>query len=112
MIRGGLDPALMDHYLSEWWFVGKSSNVRLSRAGYDFLTQKIKFPSYDFVVQIEKTWTISSRLLLLLDKKMDAPYYIHLRHAIQGTITHFSERDAMMLALIDNDITRYLSSMK
>lgn len=93
--------------LEHWWHKPSMTNLRLSKTGWQFITAVLKLTNYTFAVP-----TFSSKMLLLLDKRMDSPYYIHVKHAMPCSVTLFSEADAMMMTLIDNDLARFLSNMK
>ena len=107
MARGQINDQQLDHCLSQWWHNPAQINLRLTKVGWQYLVAVLKIPNYTFNIPL-----FSSKVLLLLDRKMDSPYYIHNKYAIPNAIVLFSESDAMMMALIDNNITRLLTDMK
>ena len=107
MQRGQLGGDQLDYCLEHWWHRSGKSSLRLSKSGWQFITAVLKEINYTFNIPL-----FNSKILLLLGKKMDSPYYIHIKHAMPFAVTLFSEADAMMMTLIDNDLARFLSDMK
>jgi hypothetical protein len=107
--EAGIDPSLHTEVFNRWWYAPKEPNLRLSVHGFDYLTQVLKLTSYKI-----ELGDAQSKLLLLLQKKMDSPYYLHQRrnYAVYSDVSIFASSDATMILLADNNLERYLRDMK
>ena len=101
-----MDQAEYDRLLAAWWFRPSSANLRLSTRGFEYLTETLHVTNYKIPLG-----DAQSKILLLLQNKMDSPYYLHQRrnYAVYSDVSIFASKDAMMLALTDNDLERILS---
>lgn len=87
-----------------YWWVNprKSGGYRLTTEGYNVFGDKLEFENW----RIEAPANL--RLLLELDKKLGAPYYVNSR---KRELVLFGSRDAMM-ANLHGDIKRYLELLE
>lgn len=107
--EGGHTADELESYFNIWWYAPTSLNLRLSIRGYDYLTETIKLDNYKIPLG-----DAQSKILLLLQKKMDTPYYLHQKrnYAVYSDLTIFAQSDATMILLTDNNLERYLKDMK
>ena len=88
-------------HLQKWWFsTAKSTGLRLSEAGYEFLTKTLQISSY--IVPFSENMELSSSVVIFLSKHMDFPYVLQ-----ENAIIVFSERKSIELYLFSGDIRRY-----
>jgi len=94
----------LEKYVWRWWInpVSKTS-LRLSNAGFDFLTQQVHLECYTY--KLHKDYRTTSKALLQMGKYLTTPFYLY-----RQTITFFGERDAIMLALSGNNLAQYLDN--
>jgi hypothetical protein len=88
-------------HLQKWWFsTAKSTGLRLSNNGYEFLTKTLQISSY--IVPFCENMELSSSVVVFLSKHMDFPYVLN-----EKSIIVFSERKSIELYLFSGDIRRY-----
>lgn len=78
--------------------------MRLTKAGYTYLTGPISLTKYDFKLH-EK---IKPKVLLQLERYIAYPYYIHTL----TRISVFDEETAIMLQLHGSDLETYLNNLE
>lgn len=101
----GDDPAKQKLYLWTWWANPQSkTSLRLSPAGFKFLTDVLNLESYSYS---PPPFYNTIKISLQLDKYMSVPFYMPKTK----NITLFGERDAIMLTLMDGDLVNYLENL-
>lgn len=95
----------VDQALQAWWMNFRDGGgMRLTQAGFDTLSAS-DFETYCF--DVPHGFVLSSpRHLLILDKKLDCPYFIKLGKKSQ--IVLFGSRQAVMLAMY-GDLTQWMT---
>ena len=91
--------------MREWW-QNPNGGWRLTHIGFDAFEQyKLEHWDYETPVAVQST----ARLLLTLDRKLTAPYYIKVGK--KPLLCFFSSREATMYALY-NDVNRFVASLQ
>lgn len=93
----------MKEYLPIWWRnsrVKAEGGLRLTEEGLKFVQEKLELQTYD--VPFPQEFTITTQVLIFLDKFIDCPYYL----AADGIIVT-NEKKAMELHLFSGDIRKY-----
>lgn len=93
----------IQEYMPLWWQNTRtkdSGGLRLTEAGYDFISEKLNLTTYD--VPFPKEFEMTTQSILFLDKFIDCPYYLH-RNGIVVT----DEKKALELHLFSGDIRKY-----
>lgn len=99
----------VEEVLSLWWVnIRNSGGLRLTRDGYRAL-KSLDLESWEVSVDPKK---FDRKLILLLDKKLQAPYYIEVGKKSPSAINivMFSSREAMM-ALLYGDLKAFLKNL-
>jgi hypothetical protein len=87
-------------YFPLWWKnTRENGGLRLTDEGFDILTE-IELATYE--VPFPRDMTITTQVIIFLDKFIDCPYYLTNR-AIHVT----SEKKAMELHLFSGDLRKY-----
>jgi len=85
----------------KWWFnPAKTTGLRLSEEGYDFLTKELKIQAYE--VPFAEHMDVNPSVIVFLSKHMECPYLLRYHSVIV-----FSERKSLELYLFSGDIKRY-----
>lgn len=87
-----------------WFNPTNEHSMRLTKAGYVYLTGPINLTKYDFKLP-EK---IKPKVLLQLERYIAYPYYIHTLNRISV----FDEETAIMLQLHGSDLETYLNNLE
>jgi hypothetical protein len=93
----------MKEYLPIWWKnsrIKTEGGLRLTEEGLKFIQEKLELQTYDVPFPLE--FTITTQILIFLDKFIDCPYYL----AADGLIVT-NEKKAMELHLFSGDIRKY-----
>jgi hypothetical protein len=94
--------------LNHWWInIRTNGGLRLTDMGYQCL-KSLELKSYS--IDLDPT-TFDRRVMLELDRKMQAPYYIDFTKRIPKKLIMFSSREAMMATLY-GDIVAWLNTVK
>ena len=92
----------------EWFFnIKNDGGLRLTKAGYDLLKNVLELETY--IYNIQETTTITHELVLLLDRKLQAPFYIEAKNRLPIQIIFFSSEEAM-LANLYGDLKKFLDN--
>ena len=78
--------------------------MRLTESGFIFLGDILQLESYSY--KLKKEFERTPRVLLMLDKHLTSPFYLKNTQSI----TFFGEKDAIMLAMMSNDLVAYLEN--
>jgi len=93
----------IEHALDAWWMDSrKGGGMRLTTAGYQAITT---FDIKMYVFDIPADTTLLPRHLLLMDRKLDCPYY--LKTGRKSQITLFGSEQALMMTMY-GDINRFM----
>jgi hypothetical protein len=93
----------MKEYLPIWWKnsrIKTKGGLRLTEEGLKFIQEQLELQTYDVPFPLE--FTITTQILIFLDKFIDCPYYL----AADGLIVT-NEKKAMELHLFSGDIRKY-----
>jgi len=93
----------MKEYLPTWWKnsrIKTEGGLRLTEEGLKFVQEKLELQTYDVPFPLD--FTITTQILIFLDKFIDCPYYL----AADGLIVT-NEKKAMELHLFSGDIRKY-----
>jgi len=93
----------MKEYLPVWWKNSRAKaegGLRLTEEGLKFVQERLQLQTYD--VPFPQEFTITTQVLIFLDKFIDCPYYL----AADGIIVT-NEKKAMELHLFSGDIRKY-----
>jgi hypothetical protein len=93
----------MKEYLPIWWKnsrIKTEGGLRLTEEGLKFIQERLELQTYDVPFPLE--FTITTQILIFLDKFIDCPYYL----AADGIIVT-NEKKAMELHLFSGDIRKY-----
>ena len=93
----------MKEYLPIWWKnsrIKTEGGLRLTEEGLKFIQEKLELQTYDVPFPLE--FTITTQILIFLDKFIDCPYYL----AADGIMVT-NEKKAMELHLFSGDIRKY-----
>ena len=85
---------------SIWQNIRSDSGLRLTDAGYMFLTEKIKLKEYD--IPFPKDLEFTSQVYIFLDNFIDCPYYL-----TKNSIIVFSEKKSFELMLFSGDVKKF-----
>ena len=89
---------------SLWWMRPKEpANLNLTRSGYDYFTVGAGLKSHEFVYKE----TFTGRQMLQLSRVFPSPFCVINQHRI----ALFGEQDVIMLAMSDNNLSRYLDNL-
>jgi hypothetical protein len=80
------------------------ASLRLSLAGFKFLSTDLKLKSYKF----EFDQPLANKHLLQLERFFQGMYYLIGAHKI----VVFDEQEAAMLSLMDGDLKKYLANLE
>jgi len=94
--------------MAQWWFnIRSTGGMRLTQAGYNVMVQlEIERWSIDL-----DPMTFDKNLLLMLDRNLQAPYYVEVHKKIPKKIVMFSSREAMMANLY-GDVKSWLLNLQ
>ena len=90
-------------YLPVWWKnsrVKTEGGLRLTEEGLKFVQERLQLQTYDVPFPLE--FTITTQVLIFLDKFIDCPYYL----AADGIVVT-NEKKSMELHLFSGDIRKY-----
>ena len=93
----------LKEYMPMWWKNSRSKNfggLRLTDEGITFIKDKLQLQTYD--VPFPNDFTLTTLVIIFLDKYLDTPYYL----ADDGVIVT-NEKKAMELMLFSGDIRKY-----
>ena len=93
----------LKEYMPMWWKNSRSKNfggLRLTDEGITFIKDKLQLQTYD--VPFPNDFTLTTQVIIFLDKYLDTPYYL----ADDGVIVT-NEKQAMELMLVSGDIRKY-----
>jgi len=92
-----------------WWFnIRKNGGMRLTGPGYAAFVQNLDLVKYEF--DISNPHDLNQRRLLVLDRKLQMPYYIHTVKGIPKKIIMFGSKEAVMLNLY-GDLNKFLDTL-
>ncbi len=99
----------VDDVMPLWWMnIRTNGGLRLTRDGYTIL-KSLKLESWEVSVEPSK---FDRKMILLLDKKLQAPYYseVNRKSPAMINIIMFSSREAMMATLY-GDLKAFLKNL-
>jgi hypothetical protein len=96
----------LEFAMSHWWVnIRANSGLRLTDLGYMVLSA-LDLPRYSVNIDPEK---FNRVVMLELDKKLRAPYYIETKKRIPKKLVMFSSREAMLAGLY-GDLGKFLKN--
>lgn len=95
----------VEEAMREWW-QNPDGGWRLSSVGFEAFEQ-YKLEHWDF--ETEVAIQAIPRILLMLDRKLTAPYYI--KAGKRSKLCFFASKEATMYALY-NDVNRFVASLQ
>ena len=99
------DSNVKSHYWSWWTNPISKTSLRLTEYGYTFLVDEVQLTDYQ--QKLSKDFILTMKVLLKLDKLMQAPFFLDRK-----SIYMFGESDALMLTLMDGDLSQYLVNLQ
>lgn len=91
----------VESVLPLWWYnLRKNGGMRLTGPGYTVFKRDLELENYTFVINDPLVFT--QQTILKLDRKLQAPYYIHAIKGIPKSIVFFGSREAVMANLYGN----------
>ena len=101
-----------DQALVTWWAnIRPEGGLRLTRHGYEILHDVLQYESWSLDLVNPTNITISKRVVLDLDRKLEWPYYLDFNPRKKTRrIVFFGSREAMM-ATMYGDLARWLASV-
>ena len=98
--------------LVTWWAnVRPEGGLRLTKHGYEILHDVLQYESWSLDLNTPTSITISKRIVLDLDRKLEWPYYLDFSPRKKTRrIVFFGSREAMM-ATMYGDLSRWLASI-
>ena len=110
ILVGQLDPELgisIEQAYNTWWHnLRKNSGLRLTQAGSLVFLNELKFQHYTYNVD---PFSLTSKLMLIMDRKLQQPYYIVTKKLIPVQIIFFGSKEAMLVQLY-NDLNKFLDN--
>ena len=98
----------LEFAMNHWWVnIRSTGGLRLTESGYRVL-QDLNISSYSVDVDPMK---FDRWMILNLDRKMRAPYYIIAKKKIPQRIIMFNSREAMMASLY-GDLEKFLANYR
>jgi hypothetical protein len=96
----------LDFAMSHWWVnIRANSGLRLTNLGY-MVIKSLDLPQWSVDIDPER---FTRQLVLELDRKMRAPYYIEAKKKIPKKLIMFSSREAMLAGLY-GDLGKFLKN--
>jgi len=101
-----------DQALVTWWAnVRPEGGLRLTKHGYEILHDVLQYESWSLDLNTPINITISKRIVLDLDRKLEWPYYLDFSPRKKTRrIVFFGSREAMM-ATMYGDLKAWLASI-
>lgn len=97
----------VDEAIPLWWHNLKAGGgMRLTREGYETFTKLLELEHYDYNVD---PLTITSRMIITLDRKLQQPWYVKFHKQMPKTLVFFGSKEAMMANLY-GDLKRFLEN--
>ena len=99
----GVNELSVKEYLPLWWknTRGKETGgLRLTDAGFEFITQQIDLQTYEIPYPPE--FELTTNTIIWMDNFIDCPYYL-----AQRCIIVTNEKKAMELSLFSGDVRKY-----
>jgi len=93
-----------------WWTnIRDTGGMGLTEEGFRVFTKELDLKHYDWEYPNNKS--LSSRIMLAMDRKMEFPYYIKQPKGKRtpGKIFLFGERDAVLINLC-GDLTKFVEN--
>ena len=86
-----------DRAMKLWWYnIRGTGGLRLTDIGYFVLKNMLDIESYDMAIDLEK---FDRQMLLMLDRKLQMPYYIVVKKKLPVKIVMFGSREAVLARL-------------
>jgi hypothetical protein len=84
-----------------WWFnIRRNGGMRLTGLGYDAFVNDLELEHYSYTINDPTSFT--QKTILILDRKMQMPYYIEAKKGIPKRIIFFGSKEAVMVNLYGN----------
>ena len=94
------EPPSLELALNTWWTnIQDTGGMGLTLDGFHLFTKQLGIKTYEW--EIENNAMLGNRIVLVLDRKMEFPYYIKRPKGKKtpGKLYLFGERDAVLINL-------------
>jgi hypothetical protein len=99
----------VDRAMKLWWYnIRGTGGLRLTDIGYFVLKNMLDIESYDMAIDLEK---FDRQMLLMLDRKLQMPYYIVVKKKLPVKIVMFGSQEAVLARLYGN-LDKFLENYK
>ena len=98
-----INEATVKEYMPLWWQNTRAKaegGLRLTEAGYDFITQTLDLETYP--VPFPKDFEMTTQTLIFMDTLINCPYFI-----TRNSLIVTNEKKAVELHLFSGDIRKY-----
>jgi hypothetical protein len=99
-------PASIGHALFYWWRNPRISGMRLTDLGLKIFEQYSEITSHEAFLPVV---TDDLKTLLLLDRRLQEPYWITEDRRVRRRIIFFGSKEAMLFRLY-GDLTKFLEN--
>jgi len=97
----------VDAAIPIWWHnLRAGGGMRLTNMGYETFTKILELEHYDYDVE---PFDITSRMIVLLDRRLQHPWYLVTVKMMPKKIVFFSSKEAMLFNLYGN-LQKFLDS--
>jgi hypothetical protein len=98
-----------DRAMKLWWYnIRSNGGLRLTDIGYFVLKNMLDIESYDMAIDLER---FDRQMLLMLDRKLQMPYYIVVKKKLPVKIVMFGSQEAVLARLYGN-LDKFLENYK
>ena len=97
----------VEEALAMWWHnLRAGGGLRLTKIGYETFTKILDLEHYEYNVD---PMTITSKMIITLDRKLQHPWYVKFIKQVPRTIVFFGSKEAMMANLY-GDLKKFIDS--
>ena len=90
-----------------WWHnIRAGGGMRLTKMGYETFTKLLDLERYDYAVE---PFSITNRMIIMLDRKLQHPWYLVMHKNMPKSIVFFGSKEAMMANLY-GDLRKFLDN--
>ena len=93
---------------NKWWMNTRTNGgLRLTQTGFKVLSS-MDYDTYEFKVDN----LLTTRNIVLMDKNLQAPYYLHKISTVKCNLIMFGSEDATLLNLYGGDFKSFIESRR